>query len=81
MVVWGYLLWWRRRPTFNDVPQPSLIDAWRELGLVQRILTIVISTVLGICLPVLGASLLAFLAVDFILGFKASFSDLKQRQL
>ncbi|WP_313549451.1 PepSY-associated TM helix domain-containing protein [Pseudomonas sp.] len=81
MVVWGYLLWWRRRPTFNDVPQPSLINAWRELGLVQRILTIVISTVLGICLPVLGASLLVFLAVDFILGFKASFSGLKQRQL
>jgi uncharacterized iron-regulated membrane protein len=81
MVVWGYVLWWRRRPTLSSVSQPGLIEAWRELGLVQRILTVVISAALGVFLPVLGISLLAFLAWDLIWGFKASFSGLKQRQL
>ncbi|TDL42839.1 PepSY-associated TM helix domain-containing protein [Kocuria rosea] len=71
MVVWGYLMWWRRRPTraaglafgaapargnLRRVPWPGLI------GIAG------VTVTLGVFFPLLGISLAAFLALDLILG-------------
>ncbi len=67
MTVWGYLLWWRRRPT-RDPAQPGLIELWRRLPPLARVLVPIVALALGLCLPVLGGSLLLFLLVDALLG-------------
>ena len=69
MTVWGYLLWWRRRPT-RDPAQPGLIALWRRLPPLSRLVVPVVALVLGLCLPVLGGSLLLFLLLDALLGLR-----------
>ncbi|WP_295519246.1 PepSY domain-containing protein [uncultured Pseudomonas sp.] len=69
MTVWGYLLWWRRRPT-RDPAQPGLIELWRRLPPLARVLVPIVALALGLCLPVLGGSLLLFLLVDALLGLR-----------
>ena len=69
MTVWGYLLWWRRRPTRNPA-QPGLIALWRQLPPLSRVLVPLVALLLGLCLPVLGGSLLLFLVVDALLGLR-----------
>ena len=69
MTVWGYLLWWRRRPT-RDPAQPGLIALWRQLSPLPRLLVPATALLLGLCLPVLGGSLLLFLLLDTLLGLR-----------
>jgi uncharacterized iron-regulated membrane protein len=69
MTVWGYLLWWRRRPT-RDPAQPGLVALWRQLSLLPRLLVPMTALLLGLCLPVLGGSLLLFLLLDTLLGLR-----------
>ena len=69
MTVWGYLLWWRRRPS-RDPAQPGLIALWRQLAPLPRLLVPATALLLGLCLPVLGGSLLLFLVVDALLGLR-----------
>jgi uncharacterized iron-regulated membrane protein len=76
MVCVGYLMWWRRRPGL--VRQPTVIDAWRQSSLGARIAWTVVAIALGICLPVLGASLLALLAWDLIVSLRAPSVALRQ---
>jgi uncharacterized iron-regulated membrane protein len=76
MVCVGYLMWWRRRPGL--VRQPTVIDAWRQSSLGARIAWPVVAIALGICLPVLGASLLALLAGDLIVSLRAPSVALRQ---
>jgi uncharacterized iron-regulated membrane protein len=76
MVCVGYLMWWRRRPGLAR--QPTLIDAWRQSTLAARVAWLVAAIVLGICLPVLGASLLALLACDLIVSLRAPSVALRQ---
>nr|WP_300312883.1 PepSY domain-containing protein [Halomonas sp.] len=60
MVVWGYAMWWRRRPS---VSQPL----WHTLGRLPvsaLLLTGIISLGLGYAMPVMGVSLLIFLLID-----------------
>jgi len=74
LVVSGYTMWWRRRPTrapgvaFALLPPRGALRAapawvWALVGLG--------ALAVGLFLPVLGLSLLGFLAVDLLLGLRA----------
>lgn len=70
MVIMGYLMWWRRRPLVAR--QPTLVTAWCELAGSARVTLVIITALLGSALPVLGASLIALLALDLALTLRAS---------
>ena len=65
MIVLGYRMWWLRRPAAGAAGQ-TLTQAWRELSWPGRLAAVAVALALGWCLPVMGASLLAFLAVDVL---------------
>lgn len=69
LVCIGYLMWWRRRPTRGV--QPSLCQAWRQMTLSLRLLSLAVALLLGVALPVLGVSLALLLAIDALLGMRA----------
>ncbi len=67
MIVVGYRLWWIRRPpkaAFN--PASTLVQAWLNLAWPARTLTLVAAVLLGLGLPLMGASLLLCIAVDYL---------------
>jgi uncharacterized iron-regulated membrane protein len=70
MVVMGYLMWWRRRPSLRA--QPTLYQAWRRLGRGAQAGVLVTSVLLGIGLPVFGWSLLALAMGDLLVSRKAA---------
>jgi uncharacterized iron-regulated membrane protein len=73
MVVWGYVMWWQRRPKRNPAkwfgsapPRRALADApWWGVGAV-----VLAAVAIGLFLPLVGISLLAFLVVDVGLGLR-----------
>ncbi|MEL0550640.1 MULTISPECIES: PepSY domain-containing protein [Enterobacteriaceae] len=67
MIVVGYRLWWIRRPAhaaFN--PANTLVQAWVNLGWPARVITLAIAVMLGLALPLMGVSLAACLAIDYL---------------
>lgn len=70
MIVLGYRMWWLRRPAAGAGGQ-TLTQAWRELPWPGRIAAAAAALALGWCLPVMGVSLLAFLAVDALRSWRA----------
>jgi len=66
MIVMGYLMWWRRRPTLalNGGRAVTLLNAWRTWGSGAQVVVVSVALLLGVALPVLGWSLLALLAWD-----------------
>ncbi|MFB5081028.1 hypothetical protein CD006_28810 [Enterobacter sp. 10-1] len=67
MIVVGYRLWWIRRPpkaAFN--PASTLVQAWLNLAWPARTLTLVAAVLLGLGLPLMGASLLLCITVDYL---------------
>jgi uncharacterized iron-regulated membrane protein len=75
MVVLGYLMWWKRRPTREPRglggPPPArgaLRDApWWGLALVA-----VVAVGIGLFLPLVGWTLLGFLVLDTVVGLRAA---------
>lgn len=72
VIVWGYRMWWQRRPT-RDGRKTTMGKApergvWRRLPLPVLILGIPAVAALGWALPVLGVSLLGFVALDAVVG-------------
>jgi uncharacterized iron-regulated membrane protein len=71
MILWGYRMWWLRRPTRGGafaLGRAPARGAWRRLPgwfLAPAALTI---AVLGYYVPLFGLPLLAFLAVDLTVG-------------
>ncbi|WP_242702191.1 PepSY domain-containing protein [Arthrobacter cavernae] len=67
MAVWGYVMWWKRRPTRggawalgSPAPRGALLRAhWAGV-----LTAITIMVPLGLFLPLLGWSLLAFIILD-----------------
>jgi uncharacterized iron-regulated membrane protein len=61
LIVWGYRMWWLRRPTRTGATTPggSQRPSTTSIGIIGAV-----AIGLGIFFPVLGASLLAFLAGD-----------------
>ncbi|MBD1601113.1 PepSY-associated TM helix domain-containing protein [Pseudomonas typographi] len=62
MVVLGYLMWWRRRPALGH--GPTLLASWRQLPGRGRLAVVAAAGLFGLCLPVMGASLVLLLAFD-----------------
>ncbi|MFB1114809.1 PepSY-associated TM helix domain-containing protein [Dickeya dadantii] len=66
LIVWGYRMWWTRRPTHPSSHNPlqTLTTAFLQLNGRLRLLVLVIAGVLAVSLPVMGISLVMFLLVD-----------------
>ncbi|MFB6719211.1 PepSY-associated TM helix domain-containing protein [Kribbella sp. NPDC056345] len=72
MVIWGYRMWWLRRPTRSHslrFGRPARRGAWRELPIPALLTILVLAVGAGLFLPLLGLSLAAFVVVDLAIGF------------
>ncbi|OCB52620.1 peptidase [Mycobacterium vulneris] len=72
VIVRGYLLWWRRRPTaggrlVGPAPRRGVLTG---IPPVAAVAVVVAAAVLGWFIPLLGASLLVFVAVDVAVGWR-----------
>ncbi|MBR7651809.1 PepSY domain-containing protein [Brucella oryzae] len=65
MIVYGYRIWWQRRPPAGSVPR-TLIVSWKRLSVVQQVGVVIASLAIGWALPLIGISLIAFLLIDFV---------------
>ncbi|MEU6497264.1 PepSY domain-containing protein [Streptomyces sp. NPDC046984] len=71
MILWGYRMWWLRRPTKSGgaaFGRPPARGAWRRLPGVILAPAVVVIAVIGYYVPLFGLPLLIFLAVDLIVG-------------
>ena len=71
VTVRGYVMWWMRRPTRRPVGRAPVRGALRELWRRRPVATLLCAAALlavGWAVPLLGLSLLAFLAVDTAVG-------------
>ncbi|WP_113632539.1 PepSY-associated TM helix domain-containing protein [Pectobacterium peruviense] len=68
MIVWGYRMWWIRRPkSRHDVnPVNTLTAALLQIPVFHRVLIALITLLLAVSLPVMGISLLIFLLIDVV---------------
>ncbi|RSS78945.1 PepSY domain-containing protein [Streptomyces sp. WAC06614] len=72
VTLWGYRMWWQRRPTREDrkatMGKAPSRGTWRSLPLPVLVVGVPLVAALGWALPVLGVTLLAFLVVDIVVG-------------
>lgn len=70
LVVLGYLMWWKRRPTGGATGAPARgvlrLAPWWGTGAV-----LVASVAIGLVLPLVGYALAAFVLVDVVMGWRA----------
>ncbi|MFI5700521.1 PepSY-associated TM helix domain-containing protein [Streptomyces xanthochromogenes] len=72
LIVWGYRMWWQRGPATGRGPgRPQPRGAWRRVPLPVLGVLAVVTSVIGWFVPMLGAGLVAFLAVDALLGLRS----------
>ncbi|MGE6743374.1 PepSY-associated TM helix domain-containing protein [Allorhizobium pseudoryzae] len=64
-IVYGYVLWWKRRPA-PGAPARTLIQSWLYLGTLSKLCVLAVALALGLALPVMGLSLIAFVLIDGI---------------
>lgn len=65
LIVLGYRMWWLRRPGVSVAnPAQTLSEAWLMLPFALKVGVAVFAALLGYCLPVMGISLLLFIALD-----------------
>ncbi len=62
-IIYGYRIWWLRRPSPGSAPR-TLVQSWSHLSSPLKMATIAIAAFFGWALPLVGASLTAFLLVD-----------------
>ena len=75
MVIWGYRMWWLRRPTRGHVlrfGRPARRGAWREIPVLGVVALLALAVGVGLFLPLLGISLAAFIVVDLVVGLYRS---------
>ncbi len=75
LVFWGYRMWWLRRPTKDrrlSVGRAQPRGAWRKVPVTVVLPLAAATAVVGWFVPMLGISLLVFLAFDLLLGFVAA---------
>ncbi|MFJ8490459.1 PepSY-associated TM helix domain-containing protein [Streptomyces sp. NPDC094038] len=72
VIVWGYRMWWQRRPTRADrrapLGTPPARGAWRGIPSWALATAVVVLVAVGWALPLFGIPLAAFLVVDFVVG-------------
>ncbi|WP_413332236.1 PepSY-associated TM helix domain-containing protein [Brevibacterium sp. GP-SGM9] len=74
MVVWGYVMWWQRRPKhdpsrrFGITPARGVLRGAPWWGVAA---VVVGAVAVGVLLPLVGLSLIAFVVVDVLLGARA----------
>jgi uncharacterized iron-regulated membrane protein len=72
VIVWGYRMWWQRRPIRADraapLGAPPARGSWRQAHPVAVVSVLVIAVAVGWALPLLGVTLAAFLVFDLLLG-------------
>lgn len=70
VIIWGYRMWWQRRPTRADrravLGAPPARGAWRGVPSAGLAVGVVAVVALGWALPLFGVPLAAFLAVDLL---------------
>ncbi|WP_028811336.1 PepSY-associated TM helix domain-containing protein [Streptomyces flavidovirens] len=74
LTVWGYRMWWLRRPTKErrlSAGRPMPRGAWRKAPVTALLPLAALTALAGWFVPLLGISLLVFLAVDLVLGLVA----------
>ncbi|MGX1884756.1 PepSY-associated TM helix domain-containing protein [Streptomyces sp. NPDC055287] len=74
LIVWGYRMWWLRRPTKErrlSAGRPMPRGAWRKVPVTALLPLAALTVLAGWFVPLLGISLLVFLAVDVVLGLVA----------
>lgn len=70
LVVLGYRMWWKRRPT-SGFGRPTPRGQWRKAPRGALIGLGLATLLVGWFVPLLGVSLVAFLAIDVLLGRRA----------
>ena len=71
MVVWGYVMWWKRRPTRGStwaVGRPAPRGAFLRGHWAGVLATVTVMVLLGLAFPLLGWSLLGFILLDTVIG-------------
>ncbi|MFY1693120.1 PepSY-associated TM helix domain-containing protein [Plantactinospora sp. WMMB782] len=72
VIVWGYRMWWQRRPTRADrrapLGAPPGRGAWRQASPPAVVLLLLVAIAVGWAMPTLGVTLGVFLVVDLVLG-------------
>ncbi|MCC3761977.1 Dyp-type peroxidase [Glycomyces sp. TRM65418] len=68
VIVWGYRMWWQRRPQGGLVGRPYPRGTLRSLPWPLVAVIVAVAAVVGWCFPMLGLSLAAFVAVDVAIG-------------
>ncbi|MFC9791200.1 PepSY-associated TM helix domain-containing protein [Streptomyces sp. NPDC127584] len=63
LIVWGYRMWWLRRPG-----RPAARGAWRRIPVTMLLPLGAVTALVAWFVPLLGLSLLLFLAVDLALA-------------
>jgi uncharacterized iron-regulated membrane protein len=74
LVLWGYRMWWLRRPTKErklSAGRPMPRGAWRKAPLPALLPIAAVTALVGWFVPMLGISLLVFLAADLALAAAA----------
>lgn len=67
IIALGYRMWWIRRPALPARnPAQTLLSAWLALPRYAQGASLIVALALGWALPMMGASLLAFLAIDLL---------------
>jgi uncharacterized iron-regulated membrane protein len=64
-ILYGYRVWWQNRPAPGSLPK-TLTLGWLRLSWPARVIALLVALALSWALPVLGGSLLAFVAVDVL---------------
>ncbi|WP_437351616.1 PepSY-associated TM helix domain-containing protein [Neorhizobium petrolearium] len=65
MIVYGYVIWWSRRPAPGGSPK-TLVRAFSYLTLPSKLVLVVLVAGFGVALPLMGASLIVFVLVDLV---------------
>ncbi|MGH3612913.1 MAG: PepSY domain-containing protein, partial [Pseudonocardia sp.] len=71
VLFWGYRMWWQRRPTRNgwvSLTAPAPRGVLRGLSQPLVFVIVLITVAVGWAIPLLGVSLLIFLATDVAVG-------------
>ena len=71
VIVRGYMMWWKRRPTKATgftAGRPPLRGGLRRISPMSVVVLVIVAVAVGWFVPLLGLSLVAFLAVDVVLG-------------